>query len=262
MNASRHFYAIAGIATILTASGLATSRGHSVALLPNPQPVTITNGSSNPVPTAAQGTTQVGGTVAVSTLPAVQVSSLPAVQLATGSTISLTGTPTVHVDDNETVKVGGTVHVDDNQTLKVGGDVTAHVPAGETIGVNNTCSNPIPVSVDCPRTPVSAQGVIHLTDGTFFSSAHLYDVPAGQRLVIQTVFGQANLQPGQKVPEANIGMYPVPFTDRGTIAATEEWSDATSQVDYYFPSGASIDVEGHRSDDLASVLSSSGSADI
>ncbi len=226
MSITRHFYAIAGIATLLTASGLATSRSHSVALFSNPQPVAVTNGSSNPVPTVAQGTTQIGGTVAVSSLPAVQIAS------------------------GQTVGVSGTVNIGSNQTIGISGEPTVRVGSGETIGINNTCSNPIPVSVDCPRSPVFAQGVIHLTDGSFFNTAHVYTVPVGKRLVIQTIFGQANLQPGQKVPEANIGMYPVPFTDRGAIDSTEEWSDATSQVDYYFSGGASVDIEGHRSDGI------------
>src|SRR5215469_6273766 len=65
------------------------------------QNVLVVNGAGHPVPTAAQGTTNVAGTVNVGNTPSVTVANTPSV--------SITGTPTV--------MVGNTVHLLDAERL-------------------------------------------------------------------------------------------------------------------------------------------------
>lgn len=79
----------------VTALAALASGGHQIRSNgggSGPSNVIVVNSAGQPVPTAAQGTTMVSGTVslangtsvAVSSLPAVQVSSLPAVQISNG----------------------------------------------------------------------------------------------------------------------------------------------------------------------------------
>ena len=49
------------------------------------QPVKVVNGASQPVPTAAQGTTTVAGTVNVGNTPNVNVANTPTVTLSSGA---------------------------------------------------------------------------------------------------------------------------------------------------------------------------------
>ena len=64
---------VAGVFSILTAASLGSS--HVTALKTMPMQVVVTNSTSSPVPVSPQGTTQVAGTVAVSSLPSVQLQS-------------------------------------------------------------------------------------------------------------------------------------------------------------------------------------------
>ena len=80
MERTRHAYAILGLLTLLALGSAANSSMHTKGFS-NTQSVQVVNTAASPIPTAAQGTTQVAGTVGVSSLPAVQVSSLPAVQV-------------------------------------------------------------------------------------------------------------------------------------------------------------------------------------
>jgi hypothetical protein len=80
MESSRHAYAILGLLTLLALGSAANSSMHTKGFS-NTQPVLVVNPGTSPIPTSAQGTTQVAGTVGVSSLPAVQISSLPAVQV-------------------------------------------------------------------------------------------------------------------------------------------------------------------------------------
>ena len=64
MNTSRHLYAIAGLVGILTIGSLASSRGNT--RVSGGAPVVVTNTTSNPIPTSAQGITQVSGNISVS----------------------------------------------------------------------------------------------------------------------------------------------------------------------------------------------------
>jgi len=73
MTLTRHFYAILGLVTVLSAISL--SSGHLGGTVARSQPmnVLVVNGSSQKVPIT--GTVGVSGTVAVSSLPAVQLDS-------------------------------------------------------------------------------------------------------------------------------------------------------------------------------------------
>jgi hypothetical protein len=57
------------------------------------QPVRVVNGTGQPVPTAAQGTTTVAGTVNVGNTPDVNVANTPTVTLSSGSSIAVTNPP-------------------------------------------------------------------------------------------------------------------------------------------------------------------------
>lgn len=62
MNLHRHFYPVAGIFAILTAASLGSGHAKTLAAASNPLNVVVTNSSSNPVPVAPQGTTNVAVT--------------------------------------------------------------------------------------------------------------------------------------------------------------------------------------------------------
>jgi hypothetical protein len=57
------------------------------------QPVKVVNGTGQPVPTAAQGTTTVAGTVNVSNTPNVNVANTPTVTLSSGASVTVTNPP-------------------------------------------------------------------------------------------------------------------------------------------------------------------------
>jgi hypothetical protein len=61
------------------------------------QPVLVTNGSGQPVPTAAQGTTNVAGTVNVGNTPSVNVANTPSVDIANSPTVTVAPGATVGV---------------------------------------------------------------------------------------------------------------------------------------------------------------------
>jgi hypothetical protein len=64
---------------------------------PPTQNVLVVNGAGQPVPTAAQGTTNVAGTVNVGNTPSVNVANTPAVSISGTPAVSLAGTPGVTV---------------------------------------------------------------------------------------------------------------------------------------------------------------------
>jgi hypothetical protein len=57
------------------------------------QPVKVVNGTGQPVPTAAQGTTTVAGTVNVGNTPNVNVANTPTVTLSSGASVNVTNPP-------------------------------------------------------------------------------------------------------------------------------------------------------------------------
>jgi hypothetical protein len=57
------------------------------------QPVKVVNGTGQPVPTTAQGTTTVAGTVNVGNTPSVNVANTPTVILSNGASVNVTNPP-------------------------------------------------------------------------------------------------------------------------------------------------------------------------
>src|SRR5579871_2433831 len=64
---------------------------------PPAQPVLVTNGTGQPVPTAAQGTTNVAGTVNIGNTPSVSVSNTPSVNVSNTPSVTVANTPTVNL---------------------------------------------------------------------------------------------------------------------------------------------------------------------
>jgi hypothetical protein len=64
---------------------------------PPTQNVLVVNGAGQPVPTAAQGTTNVAGTVSVGNTPNVNVANTPSVNVTNTPTVSLAGGASVNV---------------------------------------------------------------------------------------------------------------------------------------------------------------------
>ena len=215
MKLAHHFYAVLGLVTLLSAVSLSSSGFGSTS---NPLAVRVTNIAADAVPTAAQGTTQVGGTVAGS--------SLPAVQIASGQTVGISGTPSVNVSTLPAVQLDGSA----------------------SVGINNTNSNPVPVTVAVSaRQPVLVNTALRIEDGVAEGSVlGAYTVPAGKRLVIQYIFGQASLPDGQRLSLGTINIFPVHFTDSGMFLG-ELISDATIQVNYTLLADTRLDFPAFRS---------------
>ncbi len=112
--------------------------------------VVVVNTNSNPVPTLAQGTTNIAGNVSVT--------NTPTVNLASGASVSVTNTPTVNL------------------------------ASGTSVGISNTPANPVLVrSVnDAVGQIFQKQMQINMAAGEFGKSASFF-VPAGKRLVIEHV---------------------------------------------------------------------------
>jgi len=212
MPVSRHLYAITGLITLLSAIGLSSTHFHSanLARVSQPQSVLVMNTSAQPVPTVAQGTTAVSGTVAVS--------SLPSVQIATGQNVGITGTPSVNI------------------------------AAGQSVGISNTGANPVPVEMNTSHVPIRVQSSFLINDGDVSNvDLGIYTVPSGQRLVIQTIFGTSALPPGQKLVSGEINTYPVPFADRGAGGGFEH-CDGIAQVDLFLDGSSVVNLSAVRSD--------------
>lgn len=126
MNLSRHIYAIAGLATVLTAASYGT--GHYRANSQT-QPVSVTNTGANPVP--------VTGNVGISGTPTMAISGTP--------NVNVSGTPNVKVsNDNASPVPVQVVNAAATQSLQFQFYLTinANEPAGEytfyTVPANKT----------------------------------------------------------------------------------------------------------------------------
>lgn len=102
MNPSRHFYAVVSMVALLSALGLGTGRAGKSAAASNPLNVFVTNSAAAPVPTKAQGTTQIAGTVVLDANASVAINGTPTVNLANGTSVGITGTPNVNVVNTRT----------------------------------------------------------------------------------------------------------------------------------------------------------------
>ena len=138
-----------GAATLLSPSA---GRGQEGSLVGPTKPVEIVNTASNPVPTLAQGVTQVAGSVSVANTPGVNVLNTPNVNVANALTLD---------------------------------------PAS-TVQIANEASDPVPVTVQNQpaRQPVQATGSLPEADAAD-NPIVLYTVPAGKRLVIEYFSGFA-----------------------------------------------------------------------
>ena len=140
MNFSRHLYAILGISAILTAASMGSTRLKAAA--PASSNVLVTNTASQPVPTVAQGTTQVAGTVGLAANTKVGINGT--VSLASG----VSGTP-LYVRDQD---VSGHIPVHknceftiDNNTNSKGGIDLYIVPNNKILVIETvygTAANP------------------------------------------------------------------------------------------------------------------------
>ena len=133
-------------ALLLPTSG----RGQGGSTVGPTKPVEIVNTASNPVPTLAQGVTQVAGSVSVANTPGVNVLNTPDVNVTNALTLD---------------------------------------PAS-TVQISNPPGNPVPVSVQGQpvRRYVQATGSLP-ENNAGNSTVVLYTVPAGKRLVIEYFSG-------------------------------------------------------------------------
>jgi len=272
MNASRHFYAIASLVTILTAVSVSSTHHTVAAGFANPAPVLVTNTSGSPVPTTAQGTTQVGGTVAVSNLPATQaVSGSVAVNnFPSSQNVAVSNFPsTQNVAVTGTADVSGTVAVSNfpsTQSVSVSGTPSVNVsslPAvqmadGSSIAINNTSGNPIPVTNvgDSHRERFHVAGQISMPAGVAFNTNPVYTVPIGKTFVVEDIIVAASdVTAGTKdtinvvSPDTN---FPIPMQYQGNFQGAEFYDGAMNGTDISFTGGTQISLFLHRSDSTAS----------
>jgi hypothetical protein len=83
------------------------------------------------------------------------------------------------------VPITGSVGITGTPTVSLAPGASVQLAPGATVGVNNTNSMPLLVSdvTDTLRTPVGARCIANVIDG----KCTLYTVPAGNRLIIQSI---------------------------------------------------------------------------
>ncbi len=161
-----HVYGYGALALLLAgSSAVLSSPGRSRADAPKEgatpytvSDVLVTNTTGQPVPTAAQGTTTVSGSVKSG---------------QSGNwVVGISGTPTVALSGTPTVKSGQS--------------------GNWVVGVSNAASSPVPVALvnEGVRQPFQQQVHVTTDASTGFGSASI-TVPAGWRLVIEHVNGFA-----------------------------------------------------------------------
>ena len=117
---SRHFYAIAGLVAVLSAISFSSTHAHKVAAS-GTAPVLVMNTTSSPVPTVAQGTTTIAGSVSVdntasSPVP-VSVQGTASVEVSNGVNAPIP----VHIVREQRVEGSNSADIND-------GDLGANVP--------------------------------------------------------------------------------------------------------------------------------------
>lgn len=147
------------------------------------------------------------------------------------------------------------------------GTVRAAAAAVQTV-ITNTSSNPVPVVAQgttlvqdasaLGRTPVSQIGDAFIPTDDFRASDLIYTVPAGKRLVVQQLFGQAVIGKDETVTMAKIGGYPVTFTPAGNgvmyqgLAKLEKsFASMSTQATYVFGPGTPIYIIAQRNVDTS-----------
>ena len=133
--------------------------------VPSDKDVHVINATFDPVPTAAQGTTTVAGSVSVS--------NTPTVNLAAGTSVNVGNTPTVNLASGTGVSVTNTP--------------TVNLGSGASVNVSNTAANPVPVSFTTEALEPFQTGTSTTETGTNVSTLTVTTVPFGKRLVIEFV---------------------------------------------------------------------------
>jgi hypothetical protein len=126
------------------------------------QPVKVVNTTGQPVPTAAQGTTNVAGTVNIGNTPNVNVANTPSVNVTNTPTVSLAGGASVNV------------------TNPLDGQ-----------------SNPTPLAV-LEATQPYEDGCSMVFNGGSGATCNFQTIPSGKRLVIQEFDAFGHLEGGLK----------------------------------------------------------------
>jgi len=194
--------------------------------------VVVTNTTANPVPVAAQGTTNIAGNVGVASMPAVTLDP-------TGNTVSLAGGTTVGVNSLPDVKLDS---------------------SGNSVQVANTAANPVAVTnVNDARQPFEAKADVALVAGSNVANNPLTTVPVGKRLVIESMSLNGFVPAGQKIENtiltancigvANVCVWSIVPTDEGVWSGSELFG-AFQQARVYVDAGQTIMASASRSDTI------------
>ncbi|HKD84384.1 MAG TPA: hypothetical protein VKB58_06520 [Terriglobales bacterium] len=189
------------------------------------QPVLVTNGSGQPVPTVAQGTTNVSGSVSLSSGSTVNVGNFPSTQ-----------------------NVSGNVNV-------------ANFPATQNVG--NTSTTPLFIDNDhAARVPYEqwCQGAIDVNDGSGQCSPLQTDDRA---MVIDDITAEVSIPSGSQVFHMYITnsatgvLHFLTFVKAGTDGAGNEHFVCSSPVRFYVIPHATLtilmDTTGHAGSMIGSV---------
>lgn len=144
-----------------------------------PKPVVVVNPPSAPVPTAAQGTTTVAGTVNVGNTPNVNVTNTPNVNITNTPSVSLIGSPTV--------------------TLAPGASTT----------VTNTLdgqNNPSPLAVLEAIQPYEDRCTAHPANGGNTAGCNFNQIPDGTRLVVEEFDAEVDIDTDVKPLEVTLNV--------------------------------------------------------
>jgi len=219
---SRHFYAITGLVTLLSAIGLSSTHFHAAAPSPSTSNVIVTNTAANPVPTV--------------------VNTLPAVQIASGQNVGISGTPTVNIAASQNVGISGTP--------------TVNIGANQTVGINNTDANPVSVKEASGHTPVSMSQTVGIPAGQFATFATLYTAPAGKYFTLRDISVLTGVPTGQHLVlmglsgdfnSAILTAY-LPLGTPATFSGSDYYTSLTTGASWEFDPATPVSLQVNRSD--------------
>jgi hypothetical protein len=124
--------------------------------------------------------------------------------------------------------------------------------------IANTAANPVPVrDVDNGQQPVIVQGAFGIGTGQFNGSGSLLTVPAGKRLVIETVSIFFGIPQGQFLEQLALGAgfhsFQLTPPRKGTSTGTDYYG-GTFAFRTYFDPGAKVTVSAVRSANSGSTI--------
>jgi hypothetical protein len=171
---------------------------------PPTQNVLVVNGAGQPVPTAAQGTTNVAGTVNVGNTPNVNVANTPSV--------NVTNTPTVNLAGGASVSVTNPL---DGQ------------------------SNPTPLAVLEAMQPYEDHCNLSYT-GNEFTHCDLSALPSGKRLVLQVFEASGSVETGLKPTQIELRLNTVHWFTATFMGGngSEDFFTTHQETHLYLSSGA------------------------